>query len=197
MRVRLGVPENENFYFAQQLDDLINESLQTITAEYTWPWLQATETINTVAGTRFYTPLDANWDMTKAISIQGYDALTFLDLQEVRNWPDDVRDVPMFYTIWLNQIYLAPTPSATYALRHDYIKNEPLLKDNTDTPLMPAIYHYAILAFATHLAHLRAGDLPRAQAAQAEYDKWLKRMSTKRQQSTSTVKIRVRPGREI
>lgn len=197
MRVRLGVPENENFYFAQQLDDLINEALQTISAEFAWPWLQGTEIINTVAGTRFYTPLDVNWDMTKALSIQGYDALIFLDLQEVRNWPDDVRDVPMFYTVWLNQLYLAPAPSAVYALRHDYIKNEPLLRDNSDTPLMPAIFHYSILSFACHLAHLRAGDLPRAQAAQQEYERWLKRMTSKREQSTSTVKIRVRPGRDI
>lgn len=197
IRVRLGVPENETFYFSENLDDLINESLQTISAEYDWPWLQASETINTVYGIRFYAPLDPNWATTKALSIQGYDAMVFLDLQEIRNWPDDTFDVPMFYTIYTEQLYLAPTPSAVYALRHDYIKGEPLLRDNTDTPIMPALYHYSILSFACHLAHLRSGDLPRASAALQEYNAWLKRMESHRMKSTSSVKIRVRPGRDI
>lgn len=196
IRVRLGVPENENFYFAQQLDDLINEALQTITSEAQWAWLQTTETINTVAGTRFYAPA-ANWDTTKALSIDGYDAMVFLSLQEMRNWPDDIQDVPMFYTIYQQQIYLAPAPSAVYAVRHDYLREEPRLIDNSDTPLMPPIYHYSILAFACHLAHLRAGDLPRAQAAKVEYMDWLKRMEGQKLKTTNTTKLRVRPGRDI
>lgn len=196
VRVRLGVPENENFYFAQQLDDLLNEALQTISAEGDWSWLQASETIPTVTGTRFYTP-NVNWSQTKALSIQGFDAMTYLDLQEVRNWPDDVFDVPMFYTVYLEQLYLAPTPSAVYQLRHDYLRSEPRLIDNTDVPLMPSLYHYSILAMAVHLAHLRAGDLPRAAAAKQEYDAWLKRMEGQKMRTTSTVKVRVRPGRDL
>lgn len=103
----------------------------------------------------------------------------------------------MFYTIYLEQIYLAPTPSATYNFRHDYFRSEPRLIENTDVPLMPSQFHYAIIAMAVHLAHLRAGDLPRARAAQEEYDAWKKRMEERRMRSTSTIKVRVRPGREI
>lgn len=196
VRVRLGVPAQDSFYQDPQLDDLINEALQAISAEGDWSWLQTTETINTVYGTRFYTPAP-DWENTKALSIQGYDAMTYLSLQEIRNWPDDTYDVPMFYTIYLDQLYLAPNPSAVYVLRHDYLRNEPMLVENSDTPIMPTLYHYSIVAFAVHLAHLRSGDLPRAQAAKLEYDAWLKRMEGQKIKTTSTLKVRVRPGREI
>lgn len=196
VRVRLGTPESESFYLSQPLDDLINEALSTISAEGDWAWLQTTETISTVAGTRFYTPA-TNWQTTKALSIQEYDAMIYLSLQEIRNWPDATRDVPMFYTVYQNQLYLAPTPSAVYQLRHDYLRTEPLLRDNTDTPLMPGVYHYAIIACAVHLSHLRSGDLPRAQAAQAEYASWLKRMEGQKIKTTSSLKVRVRPGRDV
>lgn len=197
VRVRLGSPENDSFYFAQQLDDIVNEALQTISVELAWPWLENTETITTVTGTRFYTPLNANWLATKALSIQGFDAMTLLSLQEIRNWPDDIRDVPVYYTIYNDQIYLAPAPNQVYQIRHDFIQSEPLLRDNSDTPLMPRIYHYSIVAMATHLAHLRAGDLPRAAAARQEYKDWFDRMDQNRQQTESPRKVRVRPGRDI
>ncbi len=196
VRVRLGVPAQDSFYFDEQLDDLVNEALQTISVDDDWPWLETTETINTVTGTRFYTP-NTNWAETKALSIQGFDAMVFLDLQEIRNWPDDIRDVPMFYTVYQEQLYLAPAPSQIFALRHDYHRNENRLIDNTDTPLMPTQYHYAIVAFACHLAHLRSGDLSRAQAAGQEYAAWKTRMLNHKQRSSSTIKIRVRPGRDI
>lgn len=196
VKVRLGAPPDETFYLDEQMDDLVNEALQTITAEGAWSWLQTTETINTVAGTRFYTP-NTNWATTKALSIAGFDAMSMLSLQEVRNWPDDVRDVPVFYTIYLDQIYLAPAPSAVFAIRHDYLRDEITLIDNTDTPLMPAIYHYSIISYACHLAHLRSGDLARAQAAGAEYKSWLNRMEAQKLKSYSTIKVRVRPGRDL
>lgn len=196
LRFRLGVPENENFYQAQTLDSLINEAIQTISVENAWPWLQVATTFNTVANTRLYTP-PTNWQRTKNLSIDGYDSLFLLDLQEIRNWPDSVSDVPLFYTIYQEQIYLAPAPSAIYTIRHDYIRQEPKLIDDSDQPLMPVQFQYSILAFAAHLAHMRAGDLPRGAAALQEYNNWKKRMEEARPRSSSTIKVRVRPGREI
>lgn len=197
VRVRLGVPAIDTFFQDPQLDDLVNEALQVFSLEEDWPWLQATETINTVAGTRFYTPLDPLWARTKALSIQGFDALSMLSLQEIRNWPDDIRDVPVYYTLYMEQLYLAPAPSAIYALRHDYYKFEPVLNTPTDIPIVPAIYHFAIIAYAVHLAHLRSGDLARASAARQEYDAWLKRVQDNRRDFSSPMKVRVRPGRDI
>lgn len=196
-RVRLGVPSNDTFYQDIYLDDLLNEALAAISTAFDWTWLQATELINTVAGTRFYSPVDPLYMVTKAVSIQGYDAMTWVDMQTIRNWPDDTRDVPQYYTIWLNQIYMAPAPSAVYAIRHDYLKREPVLDENGDTPLMPSVYHYAIIAHAVHLGFLRAGDLPRAAQAKNEADAWIDRMLNGRIGSTSTLRVRVRPGRDF
>lgn len=197
VRVRLGVPSNDTFYQDIYLDDLINEALQAISVQYDWTWLQATEIIPTVVGTRFYSPADPLYLQTKAVSIDGFDAMTWMDMQTIRNWPDDTSDVPMYYTIWLDQIYLAPSPSQAYNIRHDYIKREPILDENGDIPLMPVPYHYAIIAHATHLGFLRAGDLPRAQQAKNEADAWLDRMLNARTGTAATIRVRVRPGRDL
>lgn len=196
VRTRLGTPENENFYQVQSLDDLLNESLQTISAEGDWSWLQTSTTFSTVYGTRFYTP-PTDWGTTKAVSIQGYDTMSYIDLQSARNYPDDQYGIPAYYTIFDDQLYLAPAPNGIMTIRHDYLRTEPKLTDNSDSPIMPNMYHYSIVAMATHLAHLRSGDLPRANAAKLEYNDWLKRMEGMKIRTTSTLKIRVRPGRDL
>jgi len=190
------VPAVDTFYQDPQLNDLINEALQAISVAKDWPWLQATELISTVVGTRFYTP-NADWQRTKAVSIAGFDAMVWNDLQMIRNWPDDIQDVPVFYTIYLEQIYLAPAPNQIYSLRHDYIIQEPELVNDSDTPFMQSSFHFSIVAFAVYLAHLRSGDLGRAQAAQQEYAAWEKRMTDNRMRSSSTIRPRTRSGRDI
>jgi hypothetical protein len=62
---------------------------------------------------------------------------------------------------------------------------------------MPKQFHYTIVAYACHLGHLRAGDLPRAGAAMQEYNGWLKRIQDSRKDSSATIRIRTRPGRDI
>lgn len=196
VRNRLGTPENENFYLAQQLDDLLNEAVQTISADGTWSWYQSTENISTSVGVRSYIP-NVNWERTLALSIDGYDTMTYLSLAEIRNYPDESQGVPQAFTIFEERLYVAPAPSGIYTMRHDYIRSEPKMIDSTDQPIIPSAYHYAIIAMASHLAHLRSGDLPRAQAAQQEYNAWLKRMEGQKLRTTGTLKVRVRPGRDF
>src|ERR1700746_2871146 len=196
VRMRIGSPENDSFYLDPQLDSLINEALQTISVESEWAWLQKSTTFQTVTGQRFYTP-PTDWQMTRALSIAGFDALSLLSLQEVRNWPDDIQDLPVYYTITAEQIYLAPAPNTAYTMRHDYIAQEAKLLDDNDAPIMPKQFHYAIVAFATHLAHVRSGDGVRASAALQEYNAWKGRMENRKLRTASPMKVRVRPGRDL
>jgi len=196
VRTRIGVPAGDAFYTDQVLTDLVNESLQVISTEYDWPWLDASTTFDLVNGTATYTP-PADWMRTRSLCIDGFDAMEYRSLIELREWPTTIVDVPRYYHINVEQITLRPVPGAVWTVTHDYVKVEPTLVDSTDTPLMPSQFHYAIVAYAVHLAYLRSGDVQRATAAVADYQGWLRRMSDARRRQTSPLRVRVRPGGEL
>lgn len=197
VRVRLGVPASDNFWTDTTLTDLVNEALQAVTTEFSWPWLEATTTFATVAGTQTYTP-PTTWQRTKALIIDGTDALQWRSLEEIREFPTTTRGRPVFYTVFAEQLLLAPVPDAVYTINHDYLRTEPALALNTDTPLMQAQYHYAIVEFAAYLGHLRSGDSSRysnkAQDALNNYKTWLQRITDNRRRTTANMRVRVRPG---
>lgn len=193
VRVRLGVPAGDSFYTAPVLADLMNEALQVVSTEADWPWLEASTTFALVNGTATYDP-PANWMRTRSLCIDGFDAMEWRSLTELREWPSTIVDVPRYFNVNVEQITLRPVPGAVYTVTHDYYKTEPTLTNPTDTPLMPAQFHYAIVAYAVHLACIRSGDVPRATAALADYQGWLRRMIDNRRRQTGGLRIRIRPG---
>lgn len=196
LRNRVGVSDYDGFFTDARLTDLINEAIQVVSSEEDWPWLQTTETIATVNGTQAYAPA-ADWLRTKALIIDGYDAMQWRSLQEIREYGSDYLGLPVVYTVYGDQILFGPTPGAAYSVTHDYIKQEPELAVSDDEPIMPSQFHGAILAQAAHLASLRAGDMSRVQAFGSEYSTWLNRMRDHRRRSSSPLRVRVRPGSGI
>ena len=192
-RVRLGVPASDTFYTAERLGDLTNEALQAISTEFDWPWLEASTTFSTAIGTATYTP-PADWMRTRGLCIDGSDAMEYRSLIELREVPTTTTGEPGFYHINTELITLRPIPSSVQTVIHDYVKIEPALANPTDTPLMPAQFHYAIVAYAVHLGHMRQGDVQRATAALGDYTSWLRRMTDNRRRQTGGVRVRVRPG---
>lgn len=198
VRVRLGTPSSDNFFTSDVLGSLVNEALSAISTETDWPWLDATTTFATVTGTQTYTP-PADWIRTKSLIItspdQSYETLQWRSLQEIREYGTATTEqgYPCRYTVYAEQILLAPVPGAAYTVRHDYIKQEPELQANTDTPIMPEQFHYSIVQHAVYLAHLRQGDLARANAAMQAYQGWLKRMEGHDKRVTVPLRVRVRP----
>ncbi len=193
VRTRLGVPAGDTFFTDPVLTDLINESLQAISAEADWPWLEISTTFATVNGTATYTP-PADWSRTRSLCIDGFDALEWRSLAEIREWPTNIIDAPRYYNINAEQITLRPVPGSVYTVTHDYLKDDQTLVTDADVPLMPSGFHYSIIAFACHLAHQRSGDAQRAQAAMGDYQGWVKRMVSQRQRQSGGLRVRVRPG---
>lgn len=202
VRVRLGVPASDNFFTADVLGSLVNEALQAISTEMDWPWLDATTTFATVSGTQTYTP-PTNWIRTKSLIVtapdQSFETISWRSLQEVREYGTAATEqgYPNVYTVWAEQILLAPVPGAAYTVRHDYVKQEPALQANTNAPVMPQQFHYSIVQHAVYLAHLRQGDMARANAAQQAYQSWFKRMADHDKRVTVPMRVRVRPGRAV
>jgi hypothetical protein len=201
VRTRLGVPQSDSFFSDPVLTDMINESLQAVTAEADWPWLQTSTTFSTVAGTGSYTP-PADWGQTRSLCIDGYDAMDYRSLSEIREYLTTQRSVPTVYTVSGEVILLRPTPGAVYVVTHDYLKAEPALVGDTDTPVMPSVFHYAIVAFACHLAHARNNEIGSyrgaitgsAAASLSQYHNWLERMMSARRRTSGPMRVRVRGG---
>lgn len=191
---RLGNPATDGFFTSAQTVDLINEALQAYATEQDWPWLQATETLTTVAGSAAGLTPAAGWTRTKSLVIDGSNPLEMLSLGELRSVPTSVRGQPTRYCIEVEKVLLRPVPDAVYSVTHDYFTAEPALVSGTDAPLLPERWRYCIVEFATYLAHLRQGRTNEAQAALAGYAGWLSRMRDQRRRSTSTLKVKVRPG---
>lgn len=191
VRTRMGVPAADAFYTDAVLTDLLNEALFSVSSENDWPWLRATETINTVSGTSIYTPA-ANWNRTKNLVISGYEPLVWVSENEL-----DVitgSGAPERFTMNGDTIEMKPIPDGVYAVTHRYWRNETILSADGDTPAMPASFHYSIVAFAAYLAHNRAHEIDRANQELNVYKLWLERMQSYRRRSAGPIRPRVRPG---
>jgi hypothetical protein len=193
VRTRIGNPSTDGFFSDAQLNDLVNEALQAISIEDDWPWLQTSENIALVAGTAAYTPT-AGWVRTKQLFIQEGDPLTFVSLAEIDAYGIQNRGTPDVYTIYGDQVLVRPVPQVAATLIHQYNKSEPLITVDGTSPLMPVIFHYAIVAYAAHLAQKRQGDLAQADAELRDYKEWYKRMVSFRRRSQVPMRVRVRPG---
>lgn len=198
VRIRLGVPVSDAFYTSAVLTDLVNEGLQAYSTEVDWPWLGTSTTFSTVAGTQAYTP-PANWNRTKLLTPDESDTLVLMSLAEVREYGKEEHDraFPTVYTIWGEQILLAPVPAGIYTIKHDYIKAEPELDQDNDTPLLPSQYHYALVHFAAAAGQLRQNETQRWEAEMKNYETWIKRMLKNDRRSTQTMRVRVRPGSHL
>jgi hypothetical protein len=200
VRTRLGTPASDSFSTDQALTDILNEALQAYSVEYDWPWLEATTTITTVANTETYS-VPTDWARTQVITPTSDYPLRLISLNEARQ-RNQVGGLlgalyPDAYTIARELVMLSPIPQSALVYKHDYIKVEPVLVGNTDTPVIPTQFVYSVIAKACALASLRGGDHQSALGWDAQYSQWLVRMRDNRRRSTAFPSIRVRPGSMI
>lgn len=194
VRTRLGNPSTDGFFSDANLTDLANEALASVATERDWPWLCVSTTFPTVAGTAAYTPT-SGWMKTRLLTIDGYDPLEERSLAEIRGIPSSERGRPTLWAVSGDQLILRDVPDGVYTVIHDYVKVEPALSGDADTPVMPSSFHYAIVAKAVELAHLRQSRADRAREAAEEYAGWVVRMLDNKRRSTAPRRVRVRPGR--
>lgn len=195
VETRIGNPSTDGFYTTAQKEDLVNEGLSLISTDHDWPWLFGTANVSAVAADGDYA-VPADWCRTRSLVIDGYAPLVLLSAQEIRAISTTDRGQPLYYTIDDDQILVRPLPDASYTIIHDYVKVEPILA-TTATPLMPAQFHYAIVAAAASLAFLRAGDGGRAAAAERAVQAWLQRMRSFKRRAAGPRRVVVRPGSAI
>lgn len=194
---RVGGVSGDVMYASSVLTELINEAVHAIEVEYDWPWLEAVTTHTTTAGTQTLT-VPTDWLRTRSLWIANYDPMQTLGFADLRTQFDVSNQAqPECFAIAADTIYLGPVPDAAYTVNHLYVKREPDLSSDTDSPLMPASFHAAIVEHATYLALRRTREEARAAVALDAYQGWLRRMVDNRRRSTAPMRVRVRPGGHI
>lgn len=198
VRNRLGVPSSDSFYTDTILTDFVNEAVQAIAEEESWPWLQAGTTFvtalvtpSTTSGADYAIPTD--WQRTKNLVVFGFEPFTLQPQQDI----DQVIALgrPLSYCVVNDKIRVRPFPDGAYTITHEYYKVEPELVNDSDEPLLPNQFRKAIVDYATYLAHERSSLEPqRVQEALARYNMWLNRMRQWRRRISANQKVRVRPG---
>lgn len=187
---RLGVPSTDALLTSTIVGANVNEALQEINSEEDWPWLNATETLTTVAGTQAYA-LNALWLRTRSVTVlDDYPLERYTEKELTDFWPFSSSTArPQGFAIEGGQILFGPIPNAVYSVRHRYVKMEATIASTT-VPLMPAQFHSSIVELAMHITLKRSREDARSQEALASYQRWLSKMRKERRRHTGPGRIR-------
>ena len=172
----------------------VNQALNEISTEHDWPWLDASETIATIAGTATYTPA-TNWVRTKELKVvDSYPMQLVGQVDLDTQWPTTGVAEPSIYSIVNSLISVRPYPDGVYSMTHRYVKRETELASGTDTPVMPTQFHGSIVARATIFAARRL-RLPKvADMWTPDVDRWSKLMRDDQRRARGSLRVRIRPG---
>lgn len=177
-RTRLGVPSSDAFFTDQVVTDLVNAGLQYISGQHDWPWLELSESLNTVAAAESVAT-SVNAQRTIALYDTTGIQLTYQPYHELVRFPANAQSNTLrFFGMRGGNVVLRPVPLGTVsaALTHIYRSSEPRLLTGSDTPLMPQQFHDAIADKAANLGHMRQGDLAAAKIYQELCAEWVASM---------------------
>lgn len=191
--VRCGLDTADGMVTPSVVNDTINEALHFIETVAPWWWLDATETLTTVAGTQ---------SVTVSGDSQGTRGVSFADqtgrLERVGvSVIDEADDTPGKPSVWAEHgstLLLYPTPDAAYSLTHRYTTIETDLSQDDTEPLLPSQYQGALVDYAAFLVLRRTHDSERAQEALAGYQAWEIRMRDNVRRGMGPKVPRVRAG---
>lgn len=175
VRTRLGVPTNDALFTDTVVTSLINAALHAIETKHDWEWLEADETLATVASQTYVAPTDTDWLRTISCTISGRVPLERRTITELDLMLGD-SGTPRYWGVFNRKIELRPVPSAILSIKHRFVQAEPDLVSDSDTPLMPASFHTSIVELAAHYGFRRSKNLPAAGAALSDYQAWEERM---------------------
>lgn len=199
LRRKLGVNANDGMLTPEVLRDLLNEANTMLEAERDWPWRLRQTTFSTVAGQAEYEAAtfapDADWLRTVELKPANEGPLglrTYTDLDHEN--PASRQGAPSLYTFYGATLVLSPTPDGVTSIRHRYVRVSPALTADQDTPLMPAMFRWAIVQQAASLGFQHVGQDDRAQLAEAAVDRWRLRMIDDQRRATGSLRVRVRAG---
>lgn len=162
----------------------IDDALALISTVHDWWWLQSTAslTFDTTYGAATL-PTDFMKAYQLVINSAPVEQLMldqYLDPNASRT--------SYGWTVYGNQIKIVPIPTASTTGTLYYYRGEPALSSDTSAPLMPAVYHYSIVCYASFLCAARRQDEQRATLYMQEYNS---RINAMHSDIRSTVKRKI------
>lgn len=166
VKQRLAIPSSGDGQLTDTvLDSTINTALAHISQARQWPWLLNSQTLTFTNGLAYLPP-----DFVLARGLM-YDTrpVTWMQFEDFMMAPDLALN-GYGWTIIGNQAQLTPVPTTPITATLYYYRAEPQLYSDFSTPVMPALHHHLIVAYASYLAALIRQDEARAAAYMAEYN---------------------------
>ena len=148
----------------------LNDALNRISSERDWWWLAHTATLSfdTVNG---QASLPSDFMRANKLVIND-NVVEPIVLDEYLD--PSGGEASYGWIVYGSTIKITPVPSSTQSGTLYYFRSEPALSGDTSTPLMPAVYHYAIVSYAAYLCCARRQDETRASLYLQEYGNWLR-----------------------
>lgn len=202
---RLNIDSNDPLYAS--LDEFVNEGihyLETSSPEG-YGWMRQTVTLTTTASTASYTfavlgALPAT-DITvmkvlDASILYQSDVWEPLDLinpeTAILSYGDTNTGFPEAWFVEGSTFYLYPTPNAAYSVRVRVVAMEPDLGGGGSTPVMPVVFHQAIIDAACLVAYQQLQDVNRMDIMERKVEKHIERMKRYGSQYAAAPRITVR-----
>lgn len=197
---RTGLAPSDPQLTTVAANEFANDAMHMIEAAQDWPWLQKMVTFTTTGGVDTYASStfapDGDWLRSRELIVPGDRPMEHYDLWELDSrWPlTTATGRPYEWAIDTDQIVLRPVPDGVYVVNHHYLRTEPDLVADTQSPLMPAKFHAAIAELGAWLALRQDHEEPRAAAALQAYQQWERNMRDDTRRFSSPGRVRVRPG---
>lgn len=150
-RLRAQVPTTDGIWTDGFIDSAINEAVAQISLEQPWWWLQETETTTATSGVVDLSGVDPVVRDIVAVFVDDIEAkkvsVTETDATALYG-PEDSRYV---FSVWGDSLQIRTAPADTAVVKIRYYRDEALLSADSDTPLMPAVYHPSIVEKAVSI----------------------------------------------
>ena len=192
-RNQLGVPQTDQLFTDQIIDDFLNMAVDIIDAEHNWPWRESTVKLAATDGVLW---MPTNWRATRT--------LWWKDVQLVNISPSDPRmsyelgsgSAPVYWAQIDARVHVVPATAGDtdedFTLDY-YDEGVPMSRDE-DALGMPDMFAGAAIAKACELLSLREDNAGAAERHAASYAQWLGRMRRSLRRSTGPIVPRIREG---
>lgn len=167
---RLAIPSAGDALITDSfVNTSLDDALNRISSERDWWWLAHTATL-TFDNVNGQANLPSDFMRANKLVING----SVVEPIPLDDYLDPSRMASTYgWIVYGSTIKITPIPSASLNGTLYYFRSEPALSSDTSTPLMPAVYHYAIVAYAAYLCCARRQDETRASLYLQEYGNWL------------------------
>ena len=194
----MGTDANDGLLTASAVNGFLTRAVHVVEQESDWPWLETQETLTTTASVGTLTPgsVGLNWLRTRWLEDQYGKNMEWYSHAELDDrFTNTQTGFPKFFSVYGDLIHLRPIPDGVYTITHFYQRVEADLVNDSDTPLLPATYHTALVDYASYLGFRASRETERANLSFQNYQELLKQMKQRAKRRVDLPgKVRVRPG---